>query len=81
MKKSKVFYFVTMFIGGLCLEVYIVQPMLINKFPMLSIFPANIFIVIFLIILCAYFLKVLSSFWTQTFSKEDYNFRGILKFY
>ena len=49
-------HFLIMFIGGMCLEIYIVQPQLLMRFTMLSIFPLNIVVVFIIIVVCAYAL-------------------------
>lgn len=70
-----------MFVGGLCLEIYIVQPPLLHAFPMTGIFPLNIIVIFAMIIVCAYVLKVLSRVWQQTFRETEYDWREIVKLY
>ena len=67
------------FVGALCLEIYIVQPILIHKFALPEYFPANILIVYVIIICFAYLLKCLGCVWEQTFKEADYDWRGIVK--
>lgn len=65
-------------IGGLCLEIYLVQPYLFtDKFN--SIFPLNILVVFIEIILVAYILRCLSRVWSQTFKDNDYNWKEVFK--
>lgn len=70
-----------MWVGGMCLEIYIVQPRLLHAFPMTTIFPLNIFIIFGLIFVCAFALKILSRIWEQTFKDADYNWKDIIKMY
>lgn len=72
------FGLVIQFIGGLCLEIYIVQHAIItSRFN--SIFPLNLIIVFIGIVLSAYVVKCLSRLFLQTFQKDDYNWKEILK--
>lgn len=77
----RIMHFLIMFIGGMCLEIYIVQPQLLMRFTMLSIFPLNIVVVFIIIVVCAYALKVLSRIWAQTFKDGIYNLKEIFKLY
>lgn len=72
---------IIMFVGGLCLEIYIVQPPLLHTFPMTEIFPLNILVIFAMIIACAYILKVLSRVWQQTFREAEYDWKEIVKLY
>lgn len=67
------------FVGALCLEIYIVQPIVIHRFVLPEYFPANILIVYAIIICFAYLLKCLGRVWEQTFKEADYDWRGIIK--
>lgn len=67
-------------IGGLCLEIYLVQyALLTDNFN--NIFPLNLPIMFLVIILAAYILKILSNVWKQTFMDCDYDIRKIIKIY
>ena len=69
-----------MFVGGLCLEIYIVQGTLLPMMHCLDvIFPLNYIIVFITIVLCAYLLKCSTRFLTQTFSDKPYNWPEIIK--
>lgn len=70
-----------MFVGGLCLEIYIVQPPILRTFPMTEIFPLNIIVIFAMIIACAYILKILSRVWQQTFREAEYDWKEIAKLY
>lgn len=78
---TRLSYSVIMFVGGICLEIYLVQPTLLKAFPMATLFPLNILVMYVIIIGCAYGLKVLSRLWSQTFKDEDYNWKDIIKLY
>ena len=66
------------FIGGLCLEVYIVQPFIISD-KLNCLFPLNLIIIFGGIFSAAYGLRVVGRIWSQTFRMEDYNWEDILK--
>lgn len=67
---------VVVFIGGLCLEIYLVQGIMIRLCASIS-FPLSILFATVGIVLLACVLRVLSRFFTQTFAKEDYDWRKI----
>lgn len=69
-----------MFVGNLCLEIYLVQPMLLTD-NMNALFPVNILLMYIIILLCAYLLKCMSCIWAQTFSSGNYDWKSILKVY
>lgn len=74
-------HFLIMWIGGMCLEIYIVQPRLLQAFPMTEFFPLNILMLFAMIFICAYGLKILSRIWAQTFNDADYSWKVVLKLY
>lgn len=77
---SKITGFFIKCIGGLCLEIYLVQSNLItDKFNVL--FPLNIPFMFIIIIISAYCLRCLSRFWQQTFSETDYKWEEIVNPY
>jgi len=69
-------------IGGLCLEIYLVQSVLFTG-KMNKIFPVNIIImfIIIIIIIMAYFLRCTSRVFAQTFRDGDYNWKEVVKLY
>lgn len=69
---------VIMFIGGLCLEIYLIQNPLLKIDLGLS-YPANYIIMFIMIIVGAYILRCLARIFSQTFSKEDYDWRKVFK--
>lgn len=64
------------FIGGLCLEIYLVQYTLFTD-KMNNIFPLNIIIMFVIIIFVAYILRCLARIFSQTFKNEDYDWKKI----
>ena len=66
------------FISGLCLDIYIVQHAIITS-KLNSLFPINLLIVYIAIVLAAYVVKCLSRLFLQTFQKDDYNWKEILR--
>lgn len=68
-------------IGGLCLEIYLVQPF-IRTTEYNHIFPLNIPLLFFAIIIAAYICRCFARILQQTFTNEDgYNWRGVFKMY
>ena len=69
---------IIMFIGGLCLEIYLIQP------PLLEIdlgipYPVNYILMFIIIIVGAYILRCCARVFSQTFSKEDYDWGKVFK--
>lgn len=67
-------------IGGLCLEIYLLQRYLISD-SLNYLFPFNLIIVLFLIVVCAYFVRCFARLLSQTFSDAPYNWRSIVSLY
>ena len=66
-------------IGGLCLEIYLVQPYLFTT-RMNNIFPLNLLVMFLIILPFAWFCRSLGKWFQQTFSSEEgYNWKEILK--
>lgn len=65
-------------IGGLCLEVYLVQSNLFTD-KLNFMFPANILIIFLEILVVAYLVRCLSRIWSQTFKDADYNWKEVFK--
>ena len=68
------------FVGGLCLEIYLVQGTLFTD-KMNCIFPLNLLVMFLIIIAVAYALRCLARIFSQTFRAEDYNWREVFKAY
>ena len=66
--------------GGLCLEVYLVQYFLITD-RLNNLFPLNVVIVALGVLLLAYLTRCLARFLSQTFYREPYNWKEIIRLY
>ena len=77
---NKVGHFIIRFVGGLCLEIYLVQHFLFTD-KMNSIFPLNILIMLLVIIIVAYFTRCLERFIAQTFKDSPYDWKKIVDVY
>lgn len=73
--------YVFRFFAGLCLEVYIVQSLLINYMngKMSSLFPVNLTVTIMLIMLAAYMLRCCGRFVSQLFEKNNFDWKSIVR--
>lgn len=78
--KSKACNFFIRFIGGLCLEIYMVQHFLFTD-KMNSIFPLNIVIMFIIIFIVAYLTRCLARFISQTFKDNPYEWKKIIDLY
>lgn len=78
--ESKVGNFLIRVIGGLCLEIYVIQIYLITD-KMNHLFPFNIVIMILTIIVAAYFTRCVSRFISQTFNDAPYDWKKIISLY
>jgi peptidoglycan/LPS O-acetylase OafA/YrhL len=65
-------------IGSLCLEIYVVQYVIISD-RWNTLFPLNIPITFCLIVLLAYILRILINFFFQTLNNEPYDWKKIMK--
>lgn len=65
-------------IASLCLEAYIVQSALFTD-KMNKIFPANILIMMVLILIVAYITRCLGIIFAQIFNKNDFDWKAIFK--
>lgn len=64
-------------LGSLCLEIYVVQHVIItDRFNCL--FPLNVIIVFLLIFGAAYALRIFTNFFNQTLAKESYNWKKMI---
>lgn len=79
MFENKVINRIVMFVGGMCLEIYIVQGNLLPKMNFGITYPANYILAFAIILFCAYILKCFTKFLNQTFSDKSYNWIEIIK--
>lgn len=68
------------FVGGLCLEIYLVQTTLFTD-KMNNIFPLNIFIMFLIIIFVAYILRCGARIFSQTFKDGEYDWKTVFNFF
>lgn len=66
------------FIGGLCLEIYLVQYSLFTDM-MNSLFPLNLLIMFLIILVVAYLVRCLSRIFSQTFKDGEYDWKGVFR--
>ena len=78
--RSKVGNFLIRFVGGLCLEIYMVQFYLFTD-KLNKIFPLNIIIVFIIIVIAAYITRCFARFISQTFKDSPYEWKKIVSFY
>ena len=78
--QNKIGNFTIRFIGGLCLEIYLIQGFLFTD-RMNNIFPLNIVIMFIMIFIAAYFTRCLSRFISQTFKDTPYDWGKIIELY
>lgn len=65
-------------IGGLCLEVYLVQYNLFTD-KLNFLFPLNIPIIFLEILVFAYILRCMGRIWAQTFKEADYEWKEVFR--
>ena len=70
--------FVIRAIGGLCLEVYLVQYSLFTD-KLNFLFPLNLLIVFVEILAVAYMLRCFARIWSQTFKDGDYDRKEVFR--
>ena len=67
------------FIAGLCLDAYIVQPIIINMMANAISFPLNLPITFIIIIGVAYLTRCLARIISQLFEKEDFDWKTVVR--
>ncbi len=75
---NKCAYFLIMFIGGLCLEIYLVQGYILSTEFNMS-FPVKFITIWLAIFMLAYITRTLSRVFSQTFSENGYNWKKVFK--
>lgn len=74
----KLFSCVIRFIGGLCLEFFLVQGVVLRSGFLKDIpFPVNGLVVFFIVLVLAFFVHCTSKIWEQVFSNEDFEWRKV----
>lgn len=74
--QSKYGNFIIMFVGGLCLESYLIQLSLLTA-KMNNIWPLNLLIIVVVILVCAYIVRSVARIIQQTFRTEDYEWKKV----
>lgn len=78
--RNKFGNFLIRFVGGLCLEIYLIQnPLMTTKLN--HLFPLNILIVFTKIVIAAYLLRCLARFISQTFKDAPYDWKKMVSPY
>lgn len=72
--------FLVRLVGGLCLEIYLVQGMVFSD-KLNFMFPLNIPIFFFFVVVAAYLLRCLARIWSQTFKDGDYDWKEVVRLY
>ena len=78
--KSKAGNLFVRFVGGLCLEIYMVQHFLFTD-KMNSLFPMNIIIMFVIIFVVAYLTRCVARFISQTFKETPYDWGKMVSLY
>ena len=77
---NKIFHFVIRFIGGLCLEIYLVQWFfLTDRFN--HLFPLNILMIFGAVFVAAYLTRCLARLFSQTFREAPYEWKKIVSWF
>lgn len=77
---NKTGYFLIRFIGGLCLEVYLIQNLLFTD-KLNFLFPLNLIIFFVVIVIAAYLLRCLARLISQTFKDQPYDWKNMVSAY
>ena len=78
--RNRIGNFFIRFIGGLCLEIYMVQFFLFTD-KMNALFPLNIVIMFLIIFIAAYITRCLARFISQTFKDTPYDWEKMVNWY
>ena len=69
-----------LFVGGLCLESYLIQFSLFTD-KMNGIWPLNLLIMVAVILVCSYLVRCAARLFAQTFRTEDYEWKKVFSMY
>lgn len=78
--KNRKIYISIIFISGISLESYLIQYSVFTT-SMNDIFPFNLLIMVIIVISASYLCKILSTWLSQTFSSEEYDYCKIIKYW
>ena len=73
-------HFLIRFIGGLCLEIYLIQNRLFTDV-LNFMFPLNLVIIFCIIVVAAYLLRCFARFISQTFKDAPYDWKSMVSIY
>lgn len=73
-------HFVIRFVGGLCLEIYLIQNCLFTD-KLNFLFPFSIPIFFVIVVIAAYLVRCLARFISQTFKEAPYNWKKMVSIY
>lgn len=76
----KIFGTAIKIIGGLCLEIYLVQSSLLTDI-MNDIFPLNLIVMFIVILIAAYILRCAANLFSQIFRQQNLNYKEIFRLY
>jgi peptidoglycan/LPS O-acetylase OafA/YrhL len=76
----KIFGTAIKIIGGLTLEIYLVQSSLLTD-KMNDIFPLNLFVMFIIIVIAAYILRCAAKLFSQIFKEQDLDYKEIFRLY
>lgn len=74
---NKYIYFIVRLIGGLCLEIYLIQSSLFTD-KMNFLFPLNLVIMLLIIVVGAYITRCVARIFSQTFKDDPYNWKKVI---
>ena len=77
---NKTCHFFIRFIGGLCLEIYLIQDYIFTD-KWNSVFPINLLAIFIIIVAAAFLTRCLARFILQTFKDTPYQFKEIIEYY
>lgn len=77
---NKAGYFVIRFVGGLCLEIYLIQNCIFTD-NLNSLFPLNLLIIFCAIVIMAFITRILARLISQTFKENPYDWKKIINIY
>ena len=78
--QNRVVYFLVRFIGGLCLEIYLIQSCFFTD-ALNHLFPLNIPIIFIVIVVAAYLSRCFARFISQTFKESHYDWKKMISIY
>jgi hypothetical protein len=76
----KIFGTAIKIIGGLTLEIYLVQSSLLTD-KMNDFFPLNLFVMFIIIVIAAYILRCASKLFSQIFKEQELDYKEIFRLY